>query len=286
MAQLAIKGHATRGSEVIELLEMLGAKNTCRWDGCSINRFYYINNNIIEMLGFHDNPNTSTTFGLDEFLEKFPYKIGDRVVASEMPRVPYTILAMHWLDEVNEVLYELDCNGDFSYYAKSLKSYNEKEETMEDDNELKPVIDLTGHCKDEYLVELGDYEIQVRDGKTYFVKKQPQYPKTLEECCKVLLLNPEKSIYGLSGLEYKRHVIVELQRLLICRDAYWKAGDWKPGRTIMEQKYYIHSIPLYLKNLLPFPTEEMRDAFYKKLQGVNRAMQGTFIRRTEYGRFG
>ena len=41
--ELGIKGHTTRGDEVIKLLEMLGGKNCCyRLNGYNDKCFYYI----------------------------------------------------------------------------------------------------------------------------------------------------------------------------------------------------------------------------------------------------
>ena len=42
MAKLAIKGHPTRGKEVIEILEMFGGKNSNYCDGQFINSIYFI----------------------------------------------------------------------------------------------------------------------------------------------------------------------------------------------------------------------------------------------------
>lgn len=43
MAKLAIKGHATRGKEVIQLLEMLGGVNYFNLVGIETESFYCIN---------------------------------------------------------------------------------------------------------------------------------------------------------------------------------------------------------------------------------------------------
>ena len=43
MSRLAIKGHETRGKEVIRVLEMLGGKNSNHCTGSFINRCYFIN---------------------------------------------------------------------------------------------------------------------------------------------------------------------------------------------------------------------------------------------------
>ena len=42
MAQLAIKGHATRGKEVAEILKMLGAKDTDDYQCRYTDRIYYV----------------------------------------------------------------------------------------------------------------------------------------------------------------------------------------------------------------------------------------------------
>ena len=77
MAQLAIKGHETRGSEVIELLRMLGGVNVDSHKGSFPDEWkssYYIyGDNTIQFardefllkLNF-------VIFTLEEFLEKYP----------------------------------------------------------------------------------------------------------------------------------------------------------------------------------------------------------------------
>lgn len=83
MANLAIQGHATRGKEVIELLEMLDGNNIVyELDGSDTNAFYYIHHDYIDadhkdMIG-EGHPEFKH-YTLEEFLEKFPYKVGDRV---------------------------------------------------------------------------------------------------------------------------------------------------------------------------------------------------------------
>lgn len=79
MAQLAIRGHATRGREVIKILEMLGGKNVHDYV-CNVPGHAYIINKR-GIIGFYiPHPNSSfAVFTLEEFLEKFPYKIGDKI---------------------------------------------------------------------------------------------------------------------------------------------------------------------------------------------------------------
>ena len=66
-------------------------------------------------------------------------------------------------------------------------TYGEIEKTTIKIPEFPQSINLTQSNVDEIEVVLGDYEFILKDGKTYFVKKKPKYPKTYEECCKVLM---------------------------------------------------------------------------------------------------
>lgn len=97
---------------------------------------------------------------------------------------------------------------------------------------------------------------------------KPQYPKTYVECAKIL---ERFSAYNIDG--YKNELLVKLQELFICRDAYWKiAGDWKPDwLDTNTQKYCIYYVGdeikkqpmLEVHHFLAFPTAEMRDAFFE-----------------------
>lgn len=105
-----------------------------------------------------------------------------------------------------------------------------------------------------------------------FTKIQPEYPKTYEECCDVLgrTFPINDDVEG-----YKWELIMNSQRLLVCRDAYWKiAGEqmglgkhWEPRDA--KDKYIIRRagdaiVKGYnISCVLEFPTAEMRDAFYE-----------------------
>ena len=83
---------------------------------------------------------------------------------------------------------------------------------------------------------------------------------------------------------HKAELLFNLEKLLICRDAYWKiAGEqlgldkpWKPdwtsgkpfhcisvsGNIIGKGKWYTDN------KILAFPTEEMRDTFYENFKDL------------------
>ncbi len=137
-------------------------------------------------------------------------------------------------------------------------------------------------CESENDKVPNGYELQ-EDGYFSWVHKKKEYPKTYEECCKVLDWNHRD--YDRVG--YKSELLCKLQVLLLCRDAYWKiAGEemglgkpWEPDYDSGVNKFGIiclngvvqESNPTtnwerHLNKVLDFPTEEMRDAFYENFK--------------------
>ena len=109
-------------------------------------------------------------------------------------------------------------------------------------------------------------------------KKKKEYPKTYEECCKVLDWNHRD--YDRVG--YKSELLCKLQVLLLCRDAYWKiAGEemglgkpWKPDWNHLSDKWVLFytgnrvyfQVAQTRHSVFAFPTKEMRDAFYENFK--------------------
>lgn len=122
--------------------------------------------------------------------------------------------------------------------------------------------------------------------KIVLEKKKKEYPKTYEECCKVLGIEGGRLMFNNSGItQYERELYIKmnnLSKLIICRDAYWKiAGEemglgkpWEPDYDSGVDKFGIicmngviqESNPTtywerHLNKVLDFPSKEMRDAF-------------------------
>ena len=109
-----------------------------------------------------------------------------------------------------------------------------------------------------------------------FLTPKSKYPFSYEECYKIIVehtgsdCNPK----GVMGYKYKE--LQALQKLLVCRDAYWKIADWEPDWENSEFKYCIKVIgnkfecisEMNIKCIFAFPTEEMRDAFYKNFKDL------------------
>ena len=281
MTTLVLKGHATRGKEVINLLEMLGA-NRLGYKDTFVGFYYYIECGAI--CSSDEYPTYSTIFTLEEFEEKYPYKVGDEVIAyAEGCIASFSIKDMRWNNALNKVEYKICSAWYDASVLSAIQPYTDydiktnKEEAMEEKGTLEQ-IDLTRELRiaDEVEVILGDYEFVLKDGKTYFVKKN-KYPKTYEECCEVLNLGEDGNLYTKG---HQASLIQDFHKLFICRAAYWKiAGEqmglgkpWEPdwGENDGGYRYCIRnqSNKIVLSNewlgenyILSFPTAEMRDAF-------------------------
>ena len=135
--KLAIKGHPTRSKEVIELLKMMGGKDSNDFKCRNTNRFYHVLNEHV-CWGYigPEEIDEYNIFTLEEFLEKFPYKVGDKV-NSPCKGCVKTITSMKWDDYLNTVSYKLD--NKIYTTIEQLKVVNDlpyKEEVNIKDNKL------------------------------------------------------------------------------------------------------------------------------------------------------
>jgi hypothetical protein len=105
MANLAIKGHATRGKEVIEILEMLGGVNKYEISDAGLDLLYAIRSHDKFIIGVYPT-NTFIIFTLEEFLKKFPYKVGDKVIDIKTNRI-VEIYKAHWSESNNCTYYDV-----------------------------------------------------------------------------------------------------------------------------------------------------------------------------------
>lgn len=295
MTQLAIKGHPFLCKKVIEILEMLGGKNTLDLAGYTQGLYYYINNdNIITQTSSLCKISKFKIFTVEEFYKKFPYKVGDKVQhkgATSCGSV-YEVEKMRWAcTHVEYTVKRLWYHNGYSVVtAENLQLYKE---TMEERKyaDLKLDVDQDDQLATEVTIGGGkitppeNYLIgkvtAVDNGLLVeFIKKQPQYPKTYEECCKVLGYEPDEDEINC----YQGQLIKPFVKLLICRDAYWKIeGEqmglgklWEPDWAKDIEKYviypfqYLYSIDVenYRNTILAFPTREMRDAFYENFKDL------------------
>lgn len=144
MAKLAIKGHVTRGKEVIEILEMLGGKNKRKYCGEYNNLWYCVDvSSEISIFAYISDLNAYNFFTLEEFFEKFPYKVGDKVKNVNINNIVGKITDAQWNNKECQVSYYVEWDNEtrLSYFAKGLQPY--KEVDMHDTKE--EVLDFIKH---------------------------------------------------------------------------------------------------------------------------------------------
>ena len=135
-------------------------------------------------------------------------------------------------------------------------------------------------CPEGYIFKDENGNV-INATKIVLEKKKKEYPKTYEECLKILGFTTIYTPKVEPMFDYDDDIIA-LQKLKNCRNAYWKlygeemglGKPWEPDWNTSEPKYVIaytsHGIEkqwetTYRKGLA-FPTEEMRDAFYENFK--------------------
>ena len=221
------------------------------------------------------------------------YKVGDKVV----------IKSADWYYNNRDEIGQVDCGGTCFIFISSMITFCGQIVTI---SSVHPSLEFyrikedggTFYWTDEMIegifseennpLTFGDswecpqgYQFVDENGnvinaqKITLAKKEKIYPKTYEECCKVLDWNHRD--YDRVG--YESELLCKFQVLLLCRDAYWKiAGEemglGKPWEPTMETVYCISRNDNVIEcsyrggksNILEFPTPEMRDAFYENFK--------------------
>ena len=303
--KLAIRGHATRGKEVIELLGMLGAKNNCDSPADNLGLCYLIDdefNICAHYFGYDDYEDGELNiFTLEEFLEKYPFKVGDKVFLYDNI-TEGCVTGIEWDEDKGTVKYCVYTSSECWCDVKDLLKWNTinlvEKHYADQCDEMDKTMSMLGHTlvpdkvgnNLEYNI-INDYEFdRVENGKIILKPIKPKYPKTYEECCEVLGIGSYFEPEIRNATTEECHIFMKLMRLKRCRDAYWKiAGEemglnrpWEPDwKNSEERRYCIVNIEgdinlpekiltkwiLKVTNkILVFPTEEMRDAFYENFK--------------------
>ena len=284
--EIAILGHQTRGKEVIEILEMLGGKNVYNLSGDISYAYYVFEKGEIRCGTYIYGNEPYTILTLEEFIEKYPFKVGDKAISNDGKKIVY-IVGMEWDEYVGDLFYKVMKDyGEYIWFTSELIKLYRKEPLKEEiNNSFKQSIKLYRKEfleeeiaeKQEILIGLvpvkqgkeliphKDYEIKQIDNKFYIVKKKSTYPNTYEECCKILgcKSNHFYTDFSFAGLdveisEYEAKVdnlLKIFRKLIYCRDAYWKiAGEemglgkpWEPDWSTESEVKYV--IELYRNNV-------------------------------------
>ena len=146
--------------------------------------------------------------------------------------------------------------ADLEYLSRTMITYESNLQSREDDIEkdmeehqklcdeimaiqgIEPIeaeIEEVWHCPEDYIFKDENGNV-INATKIVLEKKKKEYPKTYEECCKVLRYSHEYSITMSAVTEEEEELFGRFIALKRCRDAYWKiAGEemglgkpWKP----------------------------------------------------------
>lgn len=173
--KLAIKGHATRGKEVIQLLEMLGGNNKLDLKG-NEESFYSIDNDNIIICDDLLLNGTHRYFTLEEYEKLYPYKIGDKVTYV-IPNKPLEITKMVWNEEENSIVYQADycwC------YAENLQPYKETMKAESDEKlskkfEVSTILSIVPFPDGKFIISPRQgYEIK-QEGDEFYLLPKNQY---------------------------------------------------------------------------------------------------------------
>ena len=204
------------------------------------------------------------------------YKVGDRV---------------KYDSEICTVTKVIESQGKFKYRVQSDTWFDVVEDEMIEglvEEEVGLVDSLSSRWVNEFELPDG-YIFKDENGnvinatKIVLEKKKKEYPKTYEECLKILGFTTVYTPKVEPMFDYDDDIIA-LQKLKNCRNAYWKiAGEemglgkpWKPDWIDGEWKWCMYYSGNYIEidqykskhHTLAFPTEEMRDAFYENFKDL------------------
>ena len=287
--KLAIKFEKERKNDIIKLLEYFGGKNNTTYVGFLGDTYCYIdlNGNINVMHSWNSRIMDFDRFDYSEFIKKIQFIPGDKVTVNlpgfeEHPEKEVGKLI--WNSKSKSIAYSMQReDGKTEIYSPDVLDPVVKEVTVNNiedflgDKKISSInFQNQEHYSDEVELCLSDQqEIKEKNGKWFVVKKKPEFPKTYEECCRVLgIIGVDNGYCG-----YKWKLLGAFQELLICRDAYWKlAGNWKPEyKTLVNNEYFtihtfneeiVKSMTSHRQSILAFPTEEIRDKFYENFKDL------------------
>lgn len=257
---LGIKGSNYRGSEVIEILEMLGGKTSGGITGRMEGYFYFIDEEgevNVSQTDYDYVYDKYEIMFIEEFKKKYPFKVGDTAMYYSTKVV---ISSMKW--NGNKILYGFqitDNKGNRQLYEVSYDLLKPCENKIY----KKIVLDFEtyGHGMTELVID-ENFMIQYDDDRYYIVRK---YPKDFIDCCDILNIGYEDFVVECG---YKQELTENMRRLWICLDAFDKLFE----REIKQygKKYALMYVNGELYEVddkdnapISFCTKEARDYFLK-----------------------
>ena len=256
MMKIAIKGHASRGKEVIQILESLGGINRMNHKGRYDTYFYYISGDDNTIAWTCVRPQHLGVFTLEEFEKDFPFKIGDKVTIIGLPDFPKIITKMVW--DCDEILYSFEGLNNTWFGAKSLKKFEMKEErniTLTLDK-AKEWYKKGGELKEIALQAFTEKELTEVDLPKTWEEFCTNYPMKngecyINSCCDISMtseciegrdIEMDRNVCPSQKSAEAHLVMIQLEQLRDC----WRQG-WKPTphQTVFAIKFAINGLGVY-----------------------------------------
>lgn len=271
--KLAIQGDEMMTVPITKIFEDLGVNDFSKYHAFDRNAIYtYVDDKLIIV----DTTDKYCIFNWRDFRKKYPHSLHDHIQVNWSNKLA-EIIKIRWDEEYERIVYDVQFEDGVYSYGLLITELS--------DTILEPEDKVV---KDDHSLTLPEgYEFV--DGRGNVVhtnlitmrKIIPPFPATYEECCKIMGMYPK--INDLHG--YKGHEFTKLQRLIVCRDAYWKLigerkglnkswePDWEDGANL---KYSIDSRMNQIRmisgwfeqKLLSFPDEDIRDVFYENFKNL------------------
>lgn len=267
--KIAIRGHESRGKEVIQILESLGGINSYKHTGDNPVIYYELHGHSI--IGMCTKSAKYKYYTLEEFEKEFPFKIGDKVMDCSDNEIG-TITDLIYID--NGFFYNVDFvnSGQAFMPSKQLKPYKEMKEERN--------ITLTLEKAKEWYKRGG--ELKEVALQAYSEEELNSLPRSWEEfaenCARMgyyISSDGKPLMCASSGKLSSPHVcpskksaeahlaMIQLEQLRNCWRQGWKPTDNDTGYCIIKypNNYYIMSFNFI--SFLSFPTKKMAEEFFK-----------------------
>ena len=232
-------------------------------------------------------------------MENMKYKVGDKVRIKSLywynqnkneddyvPLIDSTNSYYNFIEEMrgfcNKVMTISSVNSNYYDMVEDAGEYFWTDEMIKGlAEETKPLVfDNSWECPQGYQFVDENGNI-INAQKIVLEKKKKEYPKTFEECNRIIGVGIWNTMWGEKATKYYEEqmedLIIAFIKLKVCRDAYWKiAGEemglgkpWETGDCqivygICRERGNIVKRDDYFgdTHTLEFPIREMRDAFY------------------------
>lgn len=186
---LGIRGDEDHGSEVIALLKSLGGKDIDEWEGTDPTKIYFINRttgliDAISIIVFDDYDVKAlleyVRMTYNEFWQKYPLMIGDRVKHTDPNLGVGTVCKMKWDPVMEEVKYDVDFSGgiiqrpieECEFDDLTLYDREETESSQEAFDSIDSITTTVNPDHDVVRIIIPEtHEVLMRDGDVIFVKK-------------------------------------------------------------------------------------------------------------------